>query len=301
MDFYKKIFRNKNLRFHILSAINVFPNKFLIKLEYRLKLHRKLDLESPKRYTEKLQWYKLYYRDPKMVTACDKNTVRDYVKQKGLGSILNEQYCVFDSIDEISFDDLPERFVLKLSNCSSTNLLFDKKDKYSLEYTKKKFREYLVQSRSNAGCEWVYSECKPVIVADRFLDDLSQPDGSVSDYKILCFNGKPEYIIMVSERYTNHNRSIYDTSWNNMRVDIGKSTCDVNYPKPENLDEMLETARILSEDFPAARVDLYSIGGKIYFGEITFFPWSGFMYFNPDSFDYTLGGKFVLPEKNYKG
>lgn len=298
MDFYKKIFRNKELRFKILSLLRFIPDKPMLQLQYRIKSGRKLSLSDPQRYTEKIQWYKLYYRDPVMKQCADKFLVRDYVEKKGLAHILNELYEVFPSPEEISFDHLPEEFVLKLSNGSGTNLICQDKSKLNLDEVKQKFRSYRAQSGSSAGREWVYANGSSVIVAERLLKDPSQANESLRDYKILCFNGKPKYIICVADRYTeNYCHVVYDTDWNKQNVVIGESSAAANYAKPDNFDEMLRIAEILSEDFPAARIDLYSIENKILFGEITFFPWSGYMKFTPDTFDFDLGKSFELPKK----
>lgn len=300
MDFYKKIIRNKRLRFKIISMFKFVPDEPMLKFQYRMKLGRTLNLDNPKRYTEKLQWYKLHYRDPKMQICADKYSVRAYVEEKGLGHILNDLYATFESPEDICFDNLPDKFILKLSNGSSTNLVCEDKDSMDLETVKKQFKAFFMQSGSSAGREWVYrKEQKPIIVAEKFLEDPNEAHGALRDYKILCFNGKVEYIICVAGRYTkDYCHIVYDADWNKIDVKIGDSSFEGNYEKPETFDEMKKIAETLSADFPAARIDLYSIEGKIYFGEITFFPWSGYQRFYPDSFDYELGEKFVLPEKN---
>lgn len=276
------------------------PDRLMLPLQYRIKCGRKLNLETPKRYTEKIQWYKLNYRDPLMQRCADKYLVRGYVEEKGLGHILNDLYEVFHSPDTISFDNLPDRFVLKLSNGSSTNLLVNNKADLNIDQVQQKFRDFYAQAGSSAGREWVYRDGTPVIVAEQYLADSSQPNGALRDYKILCFNGRPEYIICVDGRHTEHYcHVVYDTHWQKQNVVIGESSAAANYDRPDNLEQMLEIARKLSEDFPAVRVDIYSIEGRIYFGELTFFPWSGYMKFEPDKFDFTLGDKFVLPKSNY--
>lgn len=300
MDFYKKIIRSKKLRFAILSAFRFVPDKTMLKLQYRIKCGRKLDLNNPKRYTEKIQWYKLYYRDPVMQQCADKYLVREYVKSKGLESILNELYAVFETPDDICFDQLPDQFVLKLSNGSSTNLLVDDKNALDLNQVKQQFRDFLAQSGSSAGREWVYATGeKPVIVAERYLRDPENEHRALRDYKFLCFNGEPEYIDCVDDRFTDHCCHIlHDTQWNKQYVNVGDSSFAAQQDRPDNLEQMLQIARTLSADFPAARIDLYSIEGKIYFGEITFFPWSGYVKYTPDDFDLKLGEKFVLPNRN---
>lgn len=300
MDFYKKIFRSKKLRFRILSMLRFVPDEPMLKLQYRIKCGRPLNLKDPKRYTEKMQWYKLYYRDPVMQQCADKYQVREYVKSKGLGHILNELYAVYESPDQIDLEKLPEKFVLKLSNGSSTNLLCKDKSVLNPETVKQTFWDFLCQSGASAGREWVYQGSKPVIVAEELLEDPDEADGALRDYKILCFNGKPTYIICVAGRYTeNYCHLVYDTQWNKQDIKIGESSANGEYAKPDTLEQMLQIAKILSADIPAARIDLYSIRGRIYFGEITFFPWSGYMKFTPDQFDCILGDHFVLPEKNH--
>ena len=300
MDFYKKIIKDPKIRFKILSMLKFIPDKPMLKFQYRVKCGRKLNLENPERYTEKIQWYKLNYRNPLMQQCADKYLVREYVKSKGLEDILNELYEVFEKPEDINFENLPEKFVLKLSNGSSTNYICENKNESNIEEVREIFKVFKAQSGASAGREWVYNTKKePVVVAEKLLEDPDNENGALRDYKILCFNGKPGYIICVDGRHTDHYcHVIYDPEWNKKDVVIGESSAAANYKKPEDFDKMLEIAETLSKDFPAARVDLYNIQGKIYFGEITFFPWSGYMKFYPDSFDFEMGEKFVLPEKN---
>ena len=300
MDFYKKIFKSKKLRFKILQMLKFVPDVPMLKLQYRIKQGRALNLKSPERFTEKMQWYKLYYRDPAMQRCADKYEVREYIRSKGLEHILNDLYAVFTSPDEISFDGLPDEFVLKLSNGSSTNILVYDKSEMSIENVKQRFRDFYAQSGSSAGREWVYKSDKaPVVIAERLLKDAANVNGALRDYKIFCFNGKPAYIICVDGRYTSeYCHVVYDTEWNKQDVVIGESSAAANYEKPQQLEEMLKYAGILSEDFPFARTDFYCIDGRIYFGEVTFFPWSGYMRFTPDSFDHELGKRFELPDRN---
>lgn len=298
MNFYKKIIKSKKMRFQILRMLRFIPDKQMLELQYYIKHKRKLNLKNPQRYTEKVQWYKLYYRDPVMQQCVDKYRVRAYVEQKGLGAILNELYTVFESPEEITLRDLPNKFVMKSSNGSGTNFLCKDKSLYTDAQVQSMFRDFFAQSSASAGREWVYSGLRPVIIAEQYLEDSAQHNNDICDYKFLCFNGKPEYIVYDADRFTDHKRNIYDTNWNDLHVTAEYPCADEVPDKPENLSEMLEIARILSADFPAVRVDLYSIQGKIYFGELTFFPWSGYVQYNPDSFDFELGEKFILPEKN---
>lgn len=300
MNLYKKIIRSKKLRFKILSMLRFIPDEPMLRLQYRIKCGRALNLTDPKRYTEKLQWMKLYYRNPQMQQCADKYRVREFVASRGLEQILNQLYAVYSSPGEIDLSDLPERFVLKLSNGSGTNLLCKNKAELDIRQVRQQFRDFYAQSGASAGREWVYSTGEtPVIIAEAYLEDPEQKDGSICDYKFLCFDGEPRYVVYDSQRFSDHKRNIYDTNWQDLRVATDCACLEEAVPRPENLTDMLDIAKKLAAGFPAVRVDLYSIRGKIYFGEMTFFPWSGYVQYTPDSFDITLGEHFVLPEKNH--
>ena len=294
MDFYKKIINNKNIRFRILSLLRFVPDDLMLKIQYRIKLGRKLNLENPKRYTEKIQWYKINHRDPIMAECADKFLVRDFVKSRGLEHILNDLYAKFDSYDDIAIDDLPESFVLKHSNGSGTNLIVRDKSKLKLDEVKKKFKDYMAQSNASAGREWVYNVNKPVIVAEKLLEDSEQKDG-IYDYKFLCFDGTPCCVWKDIGRYTDHRRNFYDMEWNDLHITSDHPRSDFSEPRPAKFEEMIEIASTLSKGFPAVRVDLYQVDNRVVFGEMTFYPWSGYVQFVPDEFDFELGKKFVLP------
>lgn len=295
MDSYKKILKNKYTRFFILYLLRFIPDKLMLRIQYWIKFKRKLDLKNPKRFTEKIQAYKLFYKNEKMVRCSDKYLVREYIKEKGLEGILNELYCVFDSPEQIDLSVLPDKFVLKVSNGSGTNLICRDKSKLDLNKVKNDFKKYYTKIKANTGREWPYMKSKSVIVAEKLLEDSSKENIPPTDYKIFCYNGKPEYVICISDRYTDKvNHLVYDTNWNKQHVISEGAYLDADEPRPENLDEMLRVASILSEEFPFARIDLYSVENKIIFGEITFYPWSGYMEFEPEEFDFVLGEKFNL-------
>lgn len=295
MDEYKKVLKNKELRYRILSLLRFVPDEMMLRMQYRVKFGRKLDLKNPKRFTEKIQWYKLNYKNDLMPQCSDKYLVRKYVESKGLGHILNDLYAVFERPEDIRLDELPEKFVMKLSNGSGTNLLCRDKRELSQSAVVEEFRKFVFKVKANLGREWPYVKTKPVTIVERLLEDEGHINNAVNDYKIFCYNGKPEYIICISDRYSDQcNHLIYDTEWNKVHVVSEGARIEEDAPKPENLEEMLEIAAKLSEDFPFARIDLYSLEGKTYFGEITFYPWSGYMEFEPDEFDFVLGEKFVL-------
>ena len=270
----------------------------MIQFQYWMKLHRKLNLKNPRRYTEKIQYYKLYYRNEKMPICVDKYRVREYLESKGLSNILVKLYGVYEKVEDIPFETLPNKFVLKTSNGSGTNIICRDKNKLSKEKILANVNKFLKQSSASAGREWAYAMGVPKVIIEELLEDHNSLDGAIWDYKYLCFNGKPEYVVLDIDRFTNHKRNIYDVEWIDQHV-ISDHPCidDRTFEKPKNYERMVEIATKLSEDFPAVRVDLYNINGRIYFGELTFFPWSGYVQFNPDSFDFEMGKKFRLPEK----
>lgn len=294
MDGYKKIIKSQKIRFTILRAMKFIPDKIMLKIQYYIKLGRYLDLRNPQRYTEKIQWYKLFYRNPLMIKCVDKYYVREYIKSKGLEEILNELYFVVDSPEKIDFKRLPEKFALKVTNGSETNIFCKEKRRLNIDSTKRKLNEFLNMGNASAGREWAYEGSSKLIIAEKLMEDDSAEDGSISDYKFLCFNGNPCYIIYDCDRFIGHKRNIYDLNWNNLKIDSDCPQINREIPRPENLETMIKIARKLSEDFPAVRVDLYNIKGKIIFGELTFYPWSGYVKFSPDSFDLELGKLFPL-------
>ena len=297
MNGYKK-FIPKKLRFAILRALRFIPDKPMLKIQYRIKTGRKLDLKNPKRYTEKIQWYKLYYRDEKMPICVDKYRVREYIEEKGLSDILVKLYAVYEKPEEIKLSDLPDKFILKTTNGSGTNIICRDKSKLDEAELREKIKTYFKQSSASAGREWAYGKGERRIIVEELLEDKTTSDGSICDYKFLCFGGKPEYVVYDVDRFAGHKRNIYDTEWRDLHIASDCPCSDKVYEKPETLERMLKIAKILSEDVPAVRVDLYSIEGRIYFGELTFFPWSGYVKYDPDEFDFEMGEKFVLPERN---
>lgn len=291
---------SKKLRFALLRLFRFVPDKQMIQFQYWMKHHRKLNLNNPQRYTEKIQWYKLYYRNPLMPICVDKYRVREYIESKQLSNILVQLYGVYDRAEDIPFKELPNKFILKTTNGSGTNIICHNKEIISKDKIIESVNRFLKQSKASAGREWAYALGKPKIIIEELLEDPTNPDGSISDYKFLCFNGRPEYVVLDVDRFTQHKRNIYDTQWNDLHI---SSDCpcvrDKVFDRPKNFDEMLNIASLLCADFPAVRVDLYNINGRIYFGELTFFPWSGYVQFEPDLFDFEMGDKFNLPKRNH--
>ena len=250
---YKKIIKNQDTRFKILKLLSFIPDKIMVKLQYRIKTGRKLNLKNPQRYTEKLQWYKLNYRNPLMTKCADKYTVREYVENKGLGYILNELYGVYDNVNEIDFDKLPNKFVLKTTNDSDTNIFCKDKVNSDLEEIKKKMDKKMKErAQIPLAREWAYNNSKRRIICEKLLEDKDTKDNSINDYKFLCFNGKPEFIVYDVDRYLGHKRNFYDTTWKYLNISSDCPNFGDIVERPEKLEEMLEIAKILSENFPVS-------------------------------------------------
>lgn len=300
---YKKIIKNRNTRFLILKLLGFVPDSIMLKLQYRIKLGRKLDLKAPKRFTEKLQWYKINYRNPLMHKCVDKYAVREYVESKGLGDILVKLYGHYKNIGDVPFSKLPNSFVIKTTHGGGglNVVVVPDKSKIDTEELKEKlsFSEDRV-ANNGGGREWAYYGLKTGIIVEQLLVNRQNPEAGVNDYKIFCYNGHAKYIIVDVDRYIGHKRNFYDRNWNNLHITSDCPAADREIEKPDNFDEMLRIAEKLSEDFPYVRVDLYCVDGKIYFGELTFYPWSGYVQFTPDMWDYKFGKKFNINFKRSK-
>lgn len=299
MNGYKKLIKSKDMRLRILKAMSVVPDRIMIPLQYKIKTGNRLNLKKPLRYTEKIQWYKLNYRDDKMTLCSDKYLVRDYLKEKGCSEILNKIYAVYDNPNNIDFEALPESFAMKMTVGSGMNYFVRDKKQENIEELKKLVTNWFDADSCSYGREWCYYNIKPRIIFEELLP--LNKDNDLPDYKFFCFNGEPYCLYTMIDYTNNHDNGklgFYDTDFNLLpyhRKDFKPITEIVE--KPKNFEKMVEYARILSKDFPHVRADFYNIEGKIVFGELTFYNASGYTVFEPDEFDFLLGEKFVLPEK----
>lgn len=293
---YKKIIRSQQLRFAILRFLSWVPDSIMLKIQYRIKLGRWPNMKHPQRFTEKIQLYKMKYRKPVMHQCVDKYEVREYIENKGLGHILNELYGVCETPDEIDFKILPNQFVLKTTGGSGGQNVIIVKDKESsnAEELREKLRRWNGSNNLGAlsGREWAYYSCKPRIIAERLLEESHTKGDSLTDYKFFCFNGTPKYVQTDIGRFKEHRQNFYDMQWQCIGVHCTYPEGEL-LPQPENFDDMKRYAAQLSADFPFVRVDLYNVDGNIFFGELTFFPSSGYGKFHPDEFDFTLGSLFT--------
>ena len=293
---YHRIIKSRETRFAVLKALSFVPDSIMLPIQYRIKLGRWPNLKHPSRWTEKLQLYKMKYRNPLLPICVDKYGVRSFVEEKGLAGILNELYGVYSNANDIDFEKLPRSFVIKSTDGGGGNNVKLIKDieVEDINALKEEVNSWLNIKDINAGREWAYTGInKSQIIVEELLINKQNPDAGIEDFKILCFNGEPQYIIVDKDRYINHKRNFYDTSWTRISVTTDHEQFEEEYEKPKNLNKMLEIAHVLSKDFPFVRVDLYDVDGKIYFGELTFYPWTGYVQFAPDEFDIELGNCFT--------
>lgn len=258
------------------------------------KIGRKLNLSSPQRFTEKLQWLKLFYRDETIEECTDKYTARSYIERQGYGYILNDLIAVYDNPDEIDFEDLPDKFVLKLSHGSGWNIIC--KDKASLNWSMYKhiIKSWIKQNLYIYGREWNYKNLAPKIIIEKYIDS---GDGQLTDYKFFCYNGAPHYVQVDRDRFSVHKQTYFDMDWNKLNITTGNVPVDEE--RPQKFEEMKKIAAELSKPFPHVRIDFYNVDDKIYFGEFTYFDGSGFYSFEPDEYDFEWGSKLRLPEPNH--
>ena len=292
---YNKIRLNKESRLKLLSFLRFIPDHKMVKLQYKFKLGKEPNLKNPQSYSEKIQWYKLYYHIPLMTKCADKIKVREYVKNKIGEKYLIPLIGIYESVEEIPWNELPIQFVLKCNHASGTNIICANKERLDIQASKKKLKKWMNTNYFWFAREWAYKEILPRIVCEKYMVDESGVE--LKDYKIFCFYGEPKLIQVDFNRFQNHTRNIYDINWNYVEASMKyPNNPNINIHKPNNLEEILKLSTILSKIFPHARVDFYDISGEIFFGEITFYHEAGYALFCPQALENQMGEWFVLPK-----
>lgn len=277
----------------VKGFFNIIPDKQYLKIIYWGETGKKLNLSNPKTFGEKLQWIKLNDRKDVYSKYVDKFEVREIIKNKIGENYLIPLIGVYNSVDEINWDELPNRFVLKCTHGSGCNIICKDKNELNIEESKKKLQKWMKKSWFWFGREWPYKNVKARIICEEFIsDDCNTPD----DYKIMCFNGKAKCIQVHRDRYGNHKEDFYDVEGNLLPfTDIGYENSGIDNIKNVKLQEMIRLAEVLSDNCYHLRVDFYLVKGKLYFGELTFFDGSGFYEFKPKEYNYILGEYIKLP------
>lgn len=258
---------------------------------YFLNTGKKLDLNCPKTFSEKLQWLKLFNRNPEYAIMADKVRVKEWVAKRIGDEYLIPTIGVWESADDIDFDSLPDKFVIKCNHNSGTGMCICRdKSQLDVEKVRKGLHSGLKENYYLHNREWPYKDIPRRIIAEEFLED-NGTKGDLADYKFYCFNGVPKFCQVIRDRSTNETIDIYDNEWNLMPfIGLNPKVSNGLTPvkKPESLSQMLDICRTLSYGIPFCRIDLYSVNGRCYFGEVTFFPNGGFGSFRPEEWNERL-------------
>lgn len=273
------------------------PDRMFYEIVYEATFNKKLDLNNPQTFNEKIQWLKLYYRRPDYTTAVDKFQVREII-----ASNIGEKYLipllgVWDSVDDINFEKLPNQFVLKCNHDQGSVIICKNKNDFDIKSAKSKLSKKLGMNHYWAIREWPYKNVKPCVICEKYMKN-DTGDEELSDYKVLCFNGHPKLIEVHRGRFNGkHTQDFYDVEWKKtcfQQPDVPLS--DETMKKPVFADEMLKLSEVLAAKYPHVRVDWYYTGGQLYFSELTFYDASGFDPFIPGQ-DEIIGSWLTLPEK----
>ena len=288
------------LKYAVLSLSNHdhlrwLPDKTYIKLLFRAKCGKKLNLKKPETYNEKLQWLKLYDRRAEYTQMVDKYEAKLYVEERVGKEYIIPTLGIWDRFEDIDFDSLPEQFVLKCTHDSGGLVICRDKDKLDKEMAKKKINSSLARNYYQFGREWAYKNVKPRIIAEAYMEDEETKE--LRDYKFFCFNGEVKALFIATERASTTEETkfdFFDENFNHLPFTNGHPNALEAPKKPINFEKMKELAARLSTGIPHLRVDLYEVNGKIYFGELTFSHWGGMMPFEPEEWDYKFGSWIQL-------
>ncbi len=268
-------------------------DKKLLELKYYRKFKKSLNLKNPKTFNEKIQWLKLNDRTPLHTLCADKLKVRDYIKE-----LLGEKYLIplflsTKNVEDITPDNLPNYpVIIKTNHDSGTYFIIKNKENQNWEEIRAKLSKSLKTNYYSAGREWQYKNIEPFIIVEKLLltNDLKIPQ----DLKFHCFNGKVKFIQVDIDRQDNHRRSLFNTEWDLLNFGLCYPS-GISIEKPKNLELLLLLAEKIASKFDFSRIDFYELGDKIYFGEITFHPESGFGVFYPEEKDLEYGDLLKLP------
>ncbi|ULT56201.1 glycosyl transferase [Neobacillus drentensis] len=277
--------------------LNWLPDKAYLNIMYISRMKKKLDLNNPKTFNEKLQWLKIYDRNPKYIQMVDKYEAKKYITEKIGPDFIIPTYGVWDSFDDINIERLPDQFVLKCTHdCGGLVICRDKKT-LDMESARSKINRCLQRNYFYNGREWPYKNVKPRVIAEKYMRDPSSI--VLKDYKFYCFNGKPEFVQLSQgmEKHSTASMAFLNLDWERLpfeRSDFLR--IDKIPPKPLNFELMKTFAEELSQGHLFLRVDLYEINGRVYFSELTFSPTSGFIPIQPPEYDLQVGRLLELPK-----
>lgn len=270
------------------NLMSILPDKFYISLKYFYRFHKFPDLRNPETYNEKLQWLKLHDHNELYHTLADKYEVKKYVENLIGSEYVIRTLGIYDSFDEIDFDRLPDRFVLKCTHDSGGLVICKDKNRLDKENARKVIESSLKTNYFYHSREWAYKDLKPRIIAEEYIET---ENGDLPDYKFFCFDGKVRALYVATGRHTESGVcfDFFDENFNHLPFYNSHPNSKHEIKRPVGFEKMKELTEVLSAGMPHVRVDLYDIDGKIYFGEYTFYHMSGFQPFKPEEWDYTFG------------
>ncbi len=281
----------------MLRKIKFLPPKIYAHFLYEHHTGKKLNLNNPKEFNEKIQWYKVFYHPKILNQLVDKYAVREYIESKIGAEYLNERYGVYNKPEDIKYEDLPNQFIIKATHASSYNLIVKDKNNLNKKKANRLFKKWLSKSQYyRTGQEWAYKDVQPRLIVEKLLKE--DEESSLIDYKFYCFSGEAKFLEVHLDRADNHKRGFYDFSFNSLpfRYTSLEKTISTKIKKPSNLEEMIKLSEILAANFPFVRVDFYSVKGKTIFGELTFYPSDGRKDFIPDEYNKIIGDYINLPK-----
>lgn len=287
------------LTYYFLSATRIkklLSDKAFLKLQYRCLCGKPLNIKHPQTYNEKLQWLKVYNQNPLYTKLVDKALVKNYVAELIGEDHIIPTIAVYNRVEEIEWEKLPNQFVIKCTHDSGGNVICHDKSQLNIESAQEKLSRCLKHNFYWDTREWPYKNVKPRIIVEKYMTD---GDGELKDYKFFCFDGTPKALFIATDRFTKNVETkfdYFDMDFNHLSFRGGHPNSEKPIQKPDGFDQMKEMASKLSVGFPHVRVDLYYVDGKIYFGEYTFYHWGGMMPFEPEEWNHKFGSWITLPK-----
>lgn len=292
---YKKLIKNREFRLQLIKLLSFVPSAPYLKMVYRIKTGEKLHLKNPVGFNEKLNWLKLNHIHPEYTQLVDKLAVRDYIREKIGEDYLFPLLGSWDSFDDIDFDALPDKFVLKCNHDSGSVKLITDKSKMDKAALKAFFERRLAMNAYCLGREYPYKDVPPKMMAEAFME---APDGGgINDYKFFCFHGEPKLLFVATDRATDVRFDFFDMDFQHLDIVNIHEQSGKEIQKPSCFEEMKSLAETLSQGMEFVRIDLYEIGGRVYFGEFTFFHGGGFYLFYPAHWEKDLGDLLPLEQQ----
>lgn len=284
-----RVFSRAFAHFARTHECRFLSDELYLKLSYKGNTGRKLNLDDPQRYTEKLQWMKIYDHNPLYTTMVDKAAAKEWATEIIGAEHVIPTLGVWERFEDIDFGKLPNRFVLKCTHDSHSVIVCKEKRSFDIDSVQKKLSTALKREYFYEGRQWPYKNVPPKIIAEQYMED--ETTGDLRDYKFFTFNGEPKVMYIATGRETGETYGdFFDMDFNHLDLCIDHKTAPVCPEKPVCFEDMKQAAAILSKGTPQVRVDFYEVNGQFYFGEMTFFHCSGFVNFHPDGWDEIFGG-----------